>query len=122
MVRRLHFLLILTLICTPACTVSAAQKEITDLEQAKADPDFAVQGEYLGEGVLPDGKKGRTEQLMKIEKGNLPARYTARVMDKQRQKEGAVVILQKIIRIAKFKSRKEYREQNYYYYRIPCLI
>jgi hypothetical protein len=32
--------------------------EIVDPEEARSDPDFAVQGEYLGEGTLPDGPKG----------------------------------------------------------------
>jgi hypothetical protein len=43
-----------TLIPIMACTLSAAHKEIFRLEEAKADPDFAVQGEYLGQGALPD--------------------------------------------------------------------
>jgi hypothetical protein len=33
------------------------EKEVVDPEEAAKDPDFAVQGEYLGEGVLADGKK-----------------------------------------------------------------
>jgi len=33
--------------------------EIIDPEEAKNDPDFAIQGEYLGEGMLPDGSKGK---------------------------------------------------------------
>jgi len=36
----------------------AAAQEIIDPAEAASDPDFAVQGEYLGDGVLPDGSKG----------------------------------------------------------------
>ena len=59
MVRKEHPFLALMLISTLACTVFAAGQEVFDPEEAKADPDFAIQGEYLGEGVLPDGKEGK---------------------------------------------------------------
>lgn len=42
-----------------AGSVSAAGPEVFDLEEAKADPDFTLQGEYLGEGILPCGNKGK---------------------------------------------------------------
>ena len=59
MVRTARFLLLTTLICATACTAWAAHKEVVSLEEAEADPDFGVQGEYLGEGVLPDGTEGK---------------------------------------------------------------
>ena len=62
MVRRAYFPLMMILastLATMACAFSAAREEVTEPEQAKADPDFAVQGEYLGEGVLPDGTQGK---------------------------------------------------------------
>jgi hypothetical protein len=37
----------------------AAPREVIDPEEAKADPDFGIQGEYLGFGRLPEGKKDR---------------------------------------------------------------
>jgi len=36
-----------------------ARDEIIDPAVAAQDPDFAIQGEYLGEGVLPDGTQGK---------------------------------------------------------------
>ncbi len=59
MVPRVQFALMMMLVGTLACTASAAHQEVTDPEQAKADPDFAVQGEYVGEAVLPDVVKGK---------------------------------------------------------------
>jgi len=47
------------IIALTACTAFAKKKEVTDPEIAKADPDFAVQGEYVGEGELPEGKSGK---------------------------------------------------------------
>ncbi len=40
-------------------STACAKEEVVDLDVAKADPDFAVQGEYLGEGKLPDGTQGK---------------------------------------------------------------
>jgi len=40
-------------------STACAREEVTDLKVAQADPDFAVQGEYLGEGTLPDGSQGK---------------------------------------------------------------
>jgi len=55
MIRRADFLLMMAAWAL-AGTVWAAESEIAEPEEAKADPDFAVQGEYLGEGVMPDGE------------------------------------------------------------------
>ena len=51
MFRTAHLLLIPLVICVLACT--ATSKEITDPAEAQADPDFYIQGEYVGEGILP---------------------------------------------------------------------
>jgi len=40
--------------CGPACS-----DEVIELSEAQGDPDFAVQGEYLGEGVLAEGTKDK---------------------------------------------------------------
>ena len=50
-------LLVALLVVSPAR--GARGPEIIDPEEAKNDPDFAIQGEYLGEGTLPDGPKGK---------------------------------------------------------------
>lgn len=36
-----------------------SKQEIIDPALAAQDPDFAIQGEYLGEGLLPDGSQGK---------------------------------------------------------------
>ncbi|MHC4404314.1 MAG: 3-keto-disaccharide hydrolase [Planctomycetota bacterium] len=59
MARTTQFLLMTTLVSTLACSVSAARKEVYKPDEAKADPDFAFQGEYLGTGVLYDGTEGK---------------------------------------------------------------
>jgi len=55
MFRAAHLLLIPLVVCSLACT--ATSKEIIDPEEAKADPDFAIQGEYVGEYTNDEGKK-----------------------------------------------------------------
>lgn len=37
-----------------SCCFSAQRREVWNLDEAQADPDFAVQGEYLGDGTLPE--------------------------------------------------------------------
>lgn len=54
-------------ICLPVlilllfCSLAAAGPgpEIINPEEAKADPDFAIQGEYLGKGALPEGDESQ---------------------------------------------------------------
>jgi len=59
MIRTAPFLLLTTWVCATAYTACAAHKEAVSLDEAKADPDFGVQGEYLGEGALSDGAEGK---------------------------------------------------------------
>jgi len=42
--------------CGFACAAGDRQREITDPAEAAKDPDFAVQGEYIGEGLWSDGE------------------------------------------------------------------
>ncbi len=58
MTRTVHFVLLTTaLVCGLACTASAKYKEVIDPAEARADPDFAVQGEYVGAGAWTDGSQ-----------------------------------------------------------------
>ncbi len=57
MTRIFGCLTMVTSICFLACCVPSGAEEVIELSEAQADPDFAVQGEYVGEGVLADGKK-----------------------------------------------------------------
>ena len=51
-----------------SCNVNAV--EITDPEEAQKDPDFLVQGEYLGEGVHEAGEKVKVgAQVIALSKG-----------------------------------------------------
>ena len=71
MIRNARCLLLLALATTLACSAAGAHREVADLEEAKADPDFAVQGEYVGQGVLPDGTEGKLgAQVIARGKGN----------------------------------------------------
>lgn len=67
----LTFLVLLSLVSDSACGAEARRDgpEITDPNLAKADPDFALQGEYVGQGVLPDGTQGRVGAQV-IARGN----------------------------------------------------
>jgi hypothetical protein len=62
MFRKMLLLAFSLVFCVAACYAAPKPNEITDPEQAKADPDFAIQGEYLGEKIgaqviaLGDGK------------------------------------------------------------------
>ncbi|MFW5692748.1 MAG: 3-keto-disaccharide hydrolase [Thermoguttaceae bacterium] len=42
-----------------ACCTACAAQEIIDPDVAKENPDFLVQGEYLGEGILLDGARDK---------------------------------------------------------------
>lgn len=55
MKRKIELLSVVLLAC---CTTCAAQ-EIIDPEAAQENPDFRVQGEYLGEGILLDGARDK---------------------------------------------------------------
>ncbi len=61
---------IVLLACSTACT----GQEIIAPELAKENPDFLVQGEYLGEGVLLDGAKDRVgAQVVALDNGAFDA-------------------------------------------------
>ena len=49
----------LLFLCLFACCAACAAQEVIDPDVAKEDPDFLVQGEYLGEGTLLDGTRDR---------------------------------------------------------------
>ena len=51
--RRLTYLATACLLSAWAC-IAVAQQEIMDPAEAAKDPDFHVQGEYLGEAVGPE--------------------------------------------------------------------
>ncbi len=82
MFRRIHLILIPLVVCVMACSSWAKPKEVTDPAEAQKDPDFAVQGEYVGEGELPDGTKdkvgaqvvaqGQGKFKVVVTKGGLP--------------------------------------------------
>jgi hypothetical protein len=106
MVRATRFVLVMALSWMTACTVWAAHKEVVDLGEAQADPDFAVQGEYLGEGVLPDGTQSKVgAQVVALGEGKfdvyllaggLPGEGWKRGDDRVRleaQREGDAVVI-----------------------------
>ena len=47
----------LLVFCGFVCTACAKAPETTDPAEAMKDPDFAIQGEYVGEGTWPGGEK-----------------------------------------------------------------
>lgn len=55
MIRTVQLLLLPLAICGLAFVALAQGKEITDPAEAKADPDFSIQGEYLGQFQRDDG-------------------------------------------------------------------
>lgn len=61
--RQLCWVMVVALIASANLLAQAeerrARDEIIDPAVAAQDPDFAIQGEYLGEGVLPDGSQGK---------------------------------------------------------------
>ncbi len=59
MTRNLICLLTAFLLVATASIAAAQKHETFDPEEAKADPDFGVQGEYEGNGPLPDGSDGK---------------------------------------------------------------
>jgi len=76
------WIVMMMLLCGLGCTVCAQILEITDPAEAAKDPDFKIQGEYIGEGIWPDGEKvkagaqvvalGEGKFAVKVTKGGLP--------------------------------------------------
>ena len=58
MLRTPHYLLIAVAVAVLALTATVGAKEITDPKEAAADPDFAIQGEYIGDGPEEGEKIG----------------------------------------------------------------
>ena len=59
MFHRVRLLLTVAAVFGLLGAVSCTAKEVVDLAEAQADPDFAIQGEYVGEGVLVDDSKDK---------------------------------------------------------------
>ncbi len=57
MQRSVSLMTLLILFCGLVCTACAA--EITDPAEAAKDPDFVIQGEYVGEGTWLDGNAAK---------------------------------------------------------------
>ncbi len=51
MLRTISPRMLLLVLCGFACTACARTPESTDPAEAAKDPDFKIQGEYLGEGT-----------------------------------------------------------------------
>jgi len=69
MSRTAYLMMILLVVCGLACTAAAKPKEISDPEEAKADPDFSIQGEYVG--VSPGSDKEKIgAQVIALGQGN----------------------------------------------------
>ena len=51
MLRPISLLVLLLVLCGFLCTACAREAEIADPAGAQKDPDFAIQGEYIGEGT-----------------------------------------------------------------------
>jgi len=59
MKRSLAFLVVAVLAGFLAYCGTSCSDEVIEISEVQADPDFAVQGEYLGEGVLAEGAKDK---------------------------------------------------------------
>jgi hypothetical protein len=68
---RTMFLLVLSFVlCGFACTACARNPEITDPAKAAKDPDFKIQGEYVGEGAWAgDGSVKMAAQVIALGDG-----------------------------------------------------
>jgi hypothetical protein len=73
MLRKLAWLTLSVAFCGFACPVFANDSkipEIIDLAEAAKDPDFAIQGEYVGDGTWIDGSQTKVgAQVIALSKG-----------------------------------------------------
>lgn len=104
MLRGAWAVLIIAGLGQSACGAAAKHKEITDPEEARLDPDFLIQGEYLGAGKLGGGAEqkvgaqtialGKGEFSVVIYTGGLPGagwkRGDPRFCFKGQRHDGAV--------------------------------
>jgi hypothetical protein len=82
MLRHVFLFTAMLALCGPGCTARAGNPEITNPAEAQKDPDFKIQGEYLGQGTWADaGKSEAGAQVisfgdglfaMVVTKGGLP--------------------------------------------------
>jgi hypothetical protein len=100
MARRFTLLWLAALLAAAgmACSGMAKPPEITDPEEAKADPDFAVQGEYVADGLGAQVVAlGKGEFDMVVYKGGLPGAGWKRGDERWRMKgrrDGEVTTLE----------------------------
>ncbi|MEN6452326.1 MAG: hypothetical protein ABFC96_17685, partial [Thermoguttaceae bacterium] len=62
MARMISLLAVFALVCSLTCTACAKQpplREIIDPAEAAKDPDFKIQGEYVGDGTWAGGEKAK---------------------------------------------------------------
>ena len=60
MLRPISLLVLLLVLCGFLCTACAREAEITDPAEAQKDPDFGIQGEYIGEGTCAMAARSRS--------------------------------------------------------------
>jgi hypothetical protein len=77
MLRSISRIGLLVVLCGFVCTACAREAEITDPAQAQKDPDFAIQGEYQGEGTWAGGDNVKVgAQVIALGKGQFTAVVT----------------------------------------------
>jgi hypothetical protein len=96
MPRTMLLSVIFLMLCGFACTACAKNDEITDPAEAAKDPNFAVQGEYVGEGAWAGEENvkvgaqvidlGKGEFTVVVTKGGLPGNGWKRGMPRLKLK------------------------------------
>ena len=59
MLRPISLLVLILMLCGFVCTACAREHEISDPAVAQKDPDFKIQGEYIGEGTCAMARRLR---------------------------------------------------------------